>query len=177
QRGQPRPFYPHADIGAFERTSISIVVNTTADNSDPTTDTNTLSLREAIALIDGTLSLTSLSAAQKKLITSTGLAPDSITFDSSLDGQTLTLSTVGDSSVGPSALQISTTIVIDGPGGNSGITLSGGDTMRLFDVKSTGNLTLQDLTLRDGVAQGSAGSGAGAGGAGMGGAIYNQGGL
>ena len=82
-------------------------------------------------------------------------AVDTITFDSSLDGQTITLSTVGDSSIGSSAFLVSSTVVIDGPTGSSnGITLSAaGTSMRLFIVAGTGNLTLQDLTLSGGTAQ------------------------
>jgi hypothetical protein len=175
QRGVPRPpFTP--DIGAYQRTSLHIVVNTTADITDLATDPDMLSLRQAIDLINGTLSTSALDKGQLKLVLGSGSAPDTITFDSSLDGQTLTLSTLGDSSVGPSALLVNSTIFIDGPSGDSGITLSAGQTMRLFDVTSTGNLTLQNLTLQDGMAQGSDGSsGTPNGGAGLGGAIYNQG--
>ncbi len=175
QRGVPRPFYPPADIGAYQRTSFHIVVN----NATDTTDSNTLTLRQAIALIEGTLSPSTLTQAQQKLVTGNGSAPDTIVFDSSLTqngSASITLTTVGDSSVGPSALVIDVPIVIDGPSGNNGITLSGGNTMRLFDVTSTGNLTLQDLTLQDGLAQGSTNP-IGIGGAGQGGAIYNQGSL
>ena len=88
---------------------------------------------------------------------------------------------MGDNSVGPSAFLVNSPVVIDGPSGNSGIALAvAGTTMRLFDVTSTGNLTLQDLTLSGGSAQGFAGGnstqgGAGGGSAGLGGAIFNQG--
>src|SRR5262249_16201224 len=109
-----------------------------------------------------------------------------ITFDNSpngINGQPVTLSTVGDSSFGPSALLVSHAVAIVGTTGDSGITLSAaGTTMRLFEVTSTGNLTLEDLTLTGGTARGytggaSAYGGGGGGSAGLGGAIFNQGSL
>ncbi len=169
----------HVDIGAYESTGVTLVVNTALDE---TTDPSTLSLREAIDLANGTLSYNALSAAQKSQITSgAGDASFTITFDISPNVSTLTLSTVGDSSVGPSAFLVNSSVAIDGPSGNSGITLpAAGTTMRLFDVTSTGNLTLQNLTLSGGTAQGFAGAnstvdGSGGGSAGLGGAIFNQG--
>ena len=177
QRGVARPLAT-PDIGAYQHTSLHVVVNTTADITNPADDSSVISLREAIALIDGTLSPSAptLSATQLALVSDTGNAPNTITFDSSLDGQTLNLSTVGDTSVGQSAFLIDSQITIDGPSGNSGITLAdSGAFMRGFNVTNAGNLTLQNLTLSDSVLKGTINISGGPGGAALGGAIYNQG--
>src|SRR5262249_4325355 len=92
----------------------------------------------------------------------------------------ITLSTVGNYTLGRSALLVNSNIAING--GTSGVTLSAGTTMRLFRVTSTGNLGLVNLTLSGGTAQGLVGGnakwgGAGGGSAGLGGAIFNQGGV
>src|SRR5262249_41374194 len=111
-------------------------------------------------------------------------------FSSAIDGQTITLTSsvndlsVGSTMAGPSAFFIKNeTLIIDGLTGlTRGITIarsSSAAPFRLFDVASTGNLTLPSLTLRGGKAQGFAGGnakgGAGGGSAGLGGAIFNQG--
>src|SRR5262249_23660810 len=107
---------------------------------------------------------------------------NTITFDSrNLDGRTITLSQVGDTTFGPSAFLVDSRIVIDGSSGGSGVTLSAhGTAMRLFYVTTSGQLTLENLTVKSGLAQGFKGGdaglgGAGGGGAGLGGAIFNQG--
>ena len=108
---------------------------------------------------------------------------DEISFDDSLRGETISLTSGGSSVYGPSAFAVSTAIAIAGPGGEDGVTIARDSTapsFRLFHVTPTGSLTLRDLTLRGGRAQGggggnaSGGGGAG-GGAGMGGAIFNEG--
>src|SRR5262249_36580197 len=118
----------------------------------------------------------------------TGNGADTIVFAPALNGTTLNLSIIGDTSAGPSALLVSSAIIITGPTGASGITIArdttaGTPAMRLFDVSSSGNLTLQNLTLSNGLAQGGNGGGygvarsdsGGGGAAGLGGAIYNAG--
>ena len=175
------------DIARYESRSstVGLTVNSPADE---TTDSSTLSLRQAIDLANGTLSFASLTTQEglglvrQQITNQVNPSPFTITFDSKLDGHTLTLSTVGDSSVGPSAFLVNNGVLIQGPSGNSGITLSAaGTTMRLFDVTGAGNLTLENLTLANGVARGFAGGsstgGAGGGSAGLGGAIFNQGSL
>ncbi len=153
------------DIGADEMQHY--VVNTAVDESIP--GGGLTSLREAIDLAN----------------TGGGL----ITFASSLAGQTIELTMIGDTAFGPSAFAISSPVTIQGLTGNQGITIAR-DTnpadypnqqvpdFRLFAVTATGSLTLDDLTLSDGLAQGgNGGSGAGGGGgaAGLGGAIFNAG--
>jgi hypothetical protein len=107
-----------------------------------------------------------------------------IEFDPSLTTSgpaTITLSTVGDTTVGPSDFGIRTNITIQGPTGSNGITLDNSGSQRLFYVSATGNLTLQDLTLTGGKAIGGDGASSGilgvegGGGAGLGGAIFNAG--
>ncbi len=195
QRGVYRDAAP--DIGAFElRRAANMVVNTVNDTNlhDGSANDGGLSLLEAIELANGTLIFSTLSTAEKAQVTFVAGNVNTITFDdslydNSLNGTTLWLSTLGDSTVGPSAFLVHSDIVIDGPNGNSGITLAvkAGTKMRLFDVASTGadvrtaaNLTLQNLTLSGGDAQGFAGgnsftAGTGGGSAGLGGAIFNQG--
>ena len=109
---------------------------------------------------------------------------DTIRFDSAIFGNTIGLSTAGDTTFGPSALGITSDITIDGLTGytsGSGVTIARDaavSNLRLFAVSSTGTLTLQGLTLSGGIAQGGdggSGNAAGGGGAGMGGAVFNQG--
>lgn len=108
---------------------------------------------------------------------------DTIQFASGLAGGTINLSTVDDSSFGPSALLVTSPVAITGLGGNSGIGIARSGTagnMRLFLVTSSGDLTLQNLTLSNGLAQGGhggnhQGGGGGGGAAGLGGAIFNEG--
>ena len=148
------------DIGAFEYHGFNMVVNTAADATID--DDSTLSLREAIDLANGTLSFGALSAAEQAQVTTGAGTVNTITFASSLNGSTITLAIVGDGRVGPSAFLVDGIVAINGPNGNSGIALAvaAGTTMRLFDVTSTGNLTLQNLTLSGGTAQGFAGGNA-----------------
>ena len=90
---------------------------------------------------------------------------DIITFDSSLAGATINLTTALDTSEGSSALLINHNLTIAGLNTNPGVTLSGGGStaapLRLFNVVSGVSLTLADLTLSNGVAQGSTGGGRG----------------
>src|SRR5262245_25311081 len=153
----------------------TLTVNSTADNT--TADTS-LTLREAVLLVnaggDATTALGgALTAEEAGQITGMFGSNDTILFDSSLAGQTITLSITGDDTVGPSALAVTTALTIAGPSAGSGVTLSGGgagSNLRLFYVSETGQLTLQYLTLSNARAPG--GNGAypgGGGGAGLGG--------
>ena len=62
-----------------------------------------------------------------------------IVFDAGLTGSTITLTSSDDTSVGPSALLISSTITIDGSNA-PGLTISQSGGRRLFYVNSSGNL-------------------------------------
>lgn len=150
-----------------------VTVNTTADGN---TFDGQLSLREAIALIqnggDENAALgRGLSVSEMGQV-DTSTDPygtnDTIVFDSSIAGGTITL---GDEGSG-SAFTIDTAMTIDG--GTAGMTLSGGvsqATWRAFHVDSSGDLTLNKLTITNFSNRGADGI-ASAGGDGQGGAIY-----
>jgi CSLREA domain-containing protein len=133
QRGDPRHSTP--DVGAYEAARGSLVVTTTADEdngtSDPLYGTGT-SLREAVNYAE----------------TLTG--PQTITFAPALAGDTITLSATGhsDGQTGASALGITgsnTNITIDC---GSQITLSGGvANTRGFYVGTGATLSLQNITI------------------------------
>ena len=157
----------NADIGAFEDTSSYLVTSTDDSMSDGT-------LRAAVAWANESVNpLLSVATANV------------VRFDTSgafAAGGAIDLSTVGDTTVGPTALLITGDVEIDGPVPSSGgLTLSpaaSAPLMRLFYVAPDAILTLQDLTLEGGMAQGSAGAageGAGGGAAGLGGAVFNRG--
>ncbi len=162
QRGFAR-FASPADIGAFEFGATplpaALVVTTLDDEDDPGYDPADLSLREAVRLAN-------LSSD-----------PNSITFAPALVAAgdvSLTLSLIGDGTAGPSALAVTTPIVIEGPTGDNGVTLAGGgaaSNLRAFYVGPTGDLTLRTLTVRDFRHKGGD-SGVGGGAAGLGGAIF-----
>ncbi len=170
--GNPRVRFGIIDIGAFEYLPPYFYVVTTAaegagsqigshvgSQADPYQYT-TLRGAVAAAAADG--------------------AVDTITFDPSLTAAgpaTITLTTIGDDTAGPSDLGITTNITITGPTGTAnGITLANGTTgQRLFYVGVGGSLTLNNLTLTGGSAQGGNGANGGGGAAGLGGAIFTQG--
>ena len=110
-----------------------------------------------------------------------------ITFDLP-DNSTIALTGSDTSPIntyGPTAYVVTgsgVNITVDGSGA-PGLTLDGGDAVRLFAVTSNASLTLQNLTITGGEAMGGAGNagssnggGGGGGGAGMGGAVYDDGG-
>ena len=108
---------------------------------------------------------------------------DVITFDPALNGQTITLTHVGDRTFGASALLVANG-VLTMDGGTSAVTISQNvvesltDSARIFYVAGSGDLTLKNLTVSGGRARGGDGSGAnngGGGAAGLGGAVVNAG--
>ncbi len=106
-----------------------------------------------------------------------------ITFAGSLSGQTIRLTTIGDSGFGNSALLCSGVISVDASSapGASVVRDPGAPAMRLFRVATNASFRLTGLTLQGGIAQGGAGgdggAGGGGGGAGLGGAIFTEGAL
>ncbi len=107
---------------------------------------------------------------------------DTVVFAPALAGQTIALGTVGDTSLGPTALFVTTPVTVQGSGQTIARDRSGSAPaeFRLFAVSPTGDLTLAGLTLTGGLARGGAGGrgdvgGGGGGAAGLGGAVYNQG--
>jgi hypothetical protein len=189
RRGQSRQpsryrFVPRLELLEDRLAPATFIVNSTADSA--TSSVGTVTLREAITASENHTQVNGTGP--------TGTGNDTIQFSSSIDGQTISLgNSVNDLSntstmAGPSAFFISNdTLVIDGQTGlTQGVTIarnSSAANFRLFDISSTGNLTLQGLTLSGGAADGFAGgnsqdhSGPGGGSAGLGGAIFNQGSL
>lgn len=120
--------------------------------------------------VEGTITVTSLSnsgtGSLRDAIIQANSTPDTIVFDNSLAGGTITLS--GD------PLVISNTYTIDGQTNN--ITVSGGTATRPFFVQS-GTPSLSNLTISGGKALGGAGGdtglgGGGGGGGGLGGGLF-----
>ncbi|MGJ8640239.1 MAG: choice-of-anchor Q domain-containing protein [Opitutaceae bacterium] len=101
--------------------------------------------------------VTSLSASGAGTLTTAvqqGLIPEtSISFDPSLSGGVITLA---------APIVINESMTIDGSGLADGITISGGNSVGVFEVESGGNVSLIDFT----IANGNANSGAG---------LFNQG--
>jgi len=109
---------------------------------------------------------------------------NTITTAASVAGQTVTLTsndTTNPFAFGPTGLVIAAgdDLTITGGDASLGLTISGGNTHRVFGVLTGGTLTVQYVTITGGLAQGGTGgngNGAGGGGgAGLGGAIFNAG--
>jgi hypothetical protein len=156
--------------------------------SDNTTGDSFLTLREAVLLVNAGGNASSalgrplLLAEANQIIGSFGIN-DTIVPEFSLGDASITLSMKGDGTVGPSALPVTTAMLIEPALGNF-MTIRGGgpgSNLRLFYVSPTGNLTLHNVGLRDARApggngaDGNNGGGGGGGGAGLGGAIFNRG--
>ncbi len=164
-----------------------IVVTSLADN---TTVDGLVTLREAIRAANTDTSVDGSAA---------GNGADVIQFAPALYAAgdvTITLSLLGDANElapvqgfegqtqlvermrGPSALAINSTITIEGPTGDSGVTLAGGgvtSNLRAFYIDPAGDLTLRNLTVRDfrhKGGDGGDGRGGGGGGAGLGGSVF-----
>jgi Cadherin-like domain len=163
----PARFRPQLECLEDRLMPAVITVTSLADNL---TIDSQVTLREAIQAAETDTSVSGSVA---------GNGADTITFAPSLFAgpQTINLSIKGDidGTYGDSAFKITTPVTILGPTGANGLTLAGpggnlGDanTMRLFLVSGTGNLTLDHLALTGGRADGE-------GNDGLGGAIYNLG--
>jgi hypothetical protein len=148
QRGLPRVANGTVDIGAFEIQSSAgavLLVNSTADN---TTADNVLTLREAIAVVDGTLGR-ALTAGEQAQISGTPGPNDTIEFDLPSGSRTITLT--------GGALNITQPVAIFGPGAGS-LTINGNHADRVFIVGSGSsqnlslNVSISDLTISAGSA-------------------------
>ena len=135
QRGVNRPA-TNADIGAFQTQGADAFVVTTA--ADPGETAGLLSLREAVSLANA--------------YDAVGNSP-TITFDPSLNGDTITLTQ------GQLELTVSTGAVTINGGGQ--ITVSGNQTSRIFQVDSGATAILDNLTITGGNGVGAIDSGAG----------------
>ncbi len=124
------------DIGAYERQTLALVVDTTESTDDGDVSTGDLSIREAIAASNG------------------NPLDDSITFAASLSGSTITLT--------DGFITITDDVTIAGPGFND-LTISGNDTSRQFVINdssssSTISVTISGLTLTNGMTTANGGS-------------------
>jgi CSLREA domain-containing protein len=127
------------------RAGSTFEVNTTADPATPTTtgcDQAECTLREAVAAANDEAS---------------NPGEDTITFSSSLAGQTITLSNAQGTNDGAYALGVSSRVVIEGPEGGITLTRAGNvSVLRFFyvvDTRPTGNvhsLTMSNVTLNNG---------------------------
>jgi hypothetical protein len=166
----------------------TLTVNSTADN---TTDTSVLTLREAIAIVNTSPDLSSLSTQIQNQISGTlhaGMS-DTIVFDHTKVTAPITL--------GGTQLELSlpgSTAVITIDGGAAGVTVDGNKASRIFGVDSGVSAVLSDLTISRGLVINSTDDGGGIGNLGTltvsnctlwgntdgnvrgGGGIYNEGG-
>jgi hypothetical protein len=114
-----------------------LTVNTWVDE---TTADSYLSLREAINAVNAS-SESGLSSAEQAQIVGTLGSNDTIQFDPSLTGQTITLAS--------GELLISQNLAINGPGAAS-LTISGGQASRVFEVGSSTTLAISGLSIANG---------------------------
>lgn len=124
-----RAFGGAADIGAYERQVLALVVDSIESTDDGDVSAGDISLREAILASNG------------------NPLDDSITFDASLSGSTITLT--------GGFITISDDVTIVGPGFND-LTISGNDASRHFVVSDSSpssviNVTISGLTLTNGM--------------------------
>lgn len=110
------------DIGAYQRQQLSLVVDLTTDVDDGAYDAGNLSLREAITLANA------------------NPLPDSITFATGLNGQTVTL--------GGFDLPVGDDLSITGPGADL-LTISGNGASRVFRLFA-GQISISGLTITGG---------------------------
>lgn len=117
------------DLGAFEGGKIPpLIVNSTEDGDDGDLTPGDLSLREVIARVE---------------------SGATVSFDGSLSGQTIALTS--------GQLTLDKSLTIDASGLADGITISGDNSSRVFEVTSDEDVTLRHLTIADGSASSSAG--------------------
>lgn len=176
----PEVTYFGADSFTFRATDSKGAVGNTATVSINVVGASGLNVTTAadVSGDDGVVSLREAIETANQLADPTGSV---ITFAPALSGQTIALSQIGDGTVGRSALLITAKVIVVGPTGNNGIAIAratNAPAMRLFYVKTGGDLTLRNLSLGHGLARGGdggSGESAGGGGAGLGGMLFNDG--
>jgi hypothetical protein len=137
KRRSPRGrFIPRLELLEGRLAPAVLIVNTSADETTPD---SLLSLREAISVVN-TQTTSGLSAAELNQISGTLGSNDTIQFDPSLNGQTITL-TMG-------VLGIGNNVAIMGPGPNT-LTISGNNTSQVFMVNHS-IVSLSGLTIANG---------------------------
>ncbi len=154
--------------GIFTFVDSRLIVTTNSDVIDNAD--NVVSLREALAYA-ATL------VGQQTISFGDGSANGGTNFtDATPD--TITLTTIGDGTAGPSAFGITSAVTIQGNASTAIILAGGGgaSNLRAFYIASSGSLTLRSLTLSGFRHKGGDGERNGGGAAGLGGAIFNNGG-
>ncbi len=126
QRGGPFTRGTIVDVGAFQRQSLSLIVDTTSDVHNNEYGVGDLSLREAIAAANA------------------NPGPDSITFAASLSGQSIVL--------GGTQLTVSDAISISGPGAGL-LSINANEASRVFSFVA-GSSSLSGLSITGGNAGG-----------------------
>ncbi len=134
--GFPRKQLGRIDIGAFELQATmppqGLVVSTNSDVVDGDFSTGQLSLREAVLLANDV----------------TGA--DTITFDSSLSGATITL--------GGTTLELTDSVTIDASSLSGNVTIDANQSSRVFSTSTDGSFTLRRLALINGRSNGYGGA-------------------
>ncbi len=133
-----RSFVPRLDVLEDRLAPAVLTVNSLADN---TTADATLSLRQAIDVVNGSLALSSLSPAEQGQISGTLGNNDTIQFALPAGLQTITL--------GGSELLISKSLTVTGPGANL-LTVSGNNASRIFEIAGGATVSLSGLTVANG---------------------------
>lgn len=162
---------------AAESARLNVVAGTGYVAAAAPNDNATVNITENSFLVTTTADSGTGSLRQAVLNANSLAGTDTIIFDPTAfaASQIITLTTAGDPTAGPSALAISTPIIVRGPA--MGLTIAGGgpgSSMRAFYIAPTGDLTLGSLTLSNFRHAGGLGFG---GAAGMGGVIFNNGGI
>ncbi|MFO0836093.1 MAG: choice-of-anchor Q domain-containing protein [Phycisphaerales bacterium] len=123
QRGGPFARGTSVDIGAYQRQSLALVVDTNSDAVDGNYSAGNLSLREAIDACNA------------------NPLADAITFASALNATTITL--------GGSELLVFGDLTITGPSQNA-LSISGNTATRVFEIASSASVSISKLTIKDG---------------------------
>ena len=162
-----------ANTGVSPRTGTLTIGGQTLTVTQAGTELPSLVVTIATDVVDSSDNQTSLREAVAYAASLGG--SQTVTFAPALSGQTITLSTVGDPTAGPSAFGITQNLTVDAGGNQITIARNPAVTMRLFYVAPGASLTLLNLTVQNFLHKG--GDAAfGGGGAGLGGAIFNNGG-
>src|SRR5262249_10175255 len=121
RRVERRRCRPVLEVLEDRQAPATLTVNSIADNASAD---NPLTLREAVLLVNNGGNAPaalgrSLTSGEQAQIAGTFGSTDTIVFDPGLAGQTVNLTTVGDSSAGPSALAVSAPLTIQSLTGGS----------------------------------------------------------
>src|SRR5437016_1716591 len=137
--GGRQSFVPRLEVLEDRWAPAVLTVNTLADE---TAADNTLSLREAISVVNSG-STAGLSSAEQAQVSGTLGQNDTIQFAASLAGGTITLTN--------GQLTITRDVTIAGLGASQ-LTISGNAASRIFDISGSATVSIAGLTLTHGLA-------------------------